>query len=107
MNGGIVPLSLTTMDALTVMMWESGVSQVYKILVVSISSNEAVYHYIYMYTASCLDGQIKLIGGYSERNGHLEICSNQRWETLSLSDWGDIEAVVACNTLGYGYGMFI
>ena len=62
---------------------------------------------VFMYTASCLDGQIKLVGGYSERSGHVEICSNQRWETLLLSDWEDDEAKVACNTLGYRYGMFM
>ena len=52
-----------------------------------------------------MDGQIKLMGGYSERSGHVEICSNQRWETLLLSDWEHDEAKVACNTLGYRYGM--
>ena len=64
---------------------------------------------IIMCTASCFDGQIKLIGGYiaPERSGRVEICSNQRWETLSLSDWKDNEVMIACNSLGYSYGMFI
>ena len=109
MDGGIVPLSLTTMDALIVMMWEYTVSQVtirfwwapYLVM------KQFIIILIIMCTASCFDGQIKLIGGYSERNGHVEICSNQRWETLSLSDWKDNEAKVACNSLGYSYGMFI
>lgn len=59
--------------------------------------------------ASCLDGQIKLLGRDSERirSGHVEICSNQRWETISLIEWEDDEAKVACNTLGYRYGMII
>ena len=55
--------------------------------------------------ASCSNGQIRLIEGSSEIEGRVEICSNQRWETISTSSWGSDEARVACNALGYGFGM--
>ena len=58
----------------------------------------------YLYLASCLDGQIKLLEGYTETRGHVEICSNQRWEPISGNYWGKDEARVACNALGYSYG---
>ena len=54
--------------------------------------------------AFCSDGQIKLIEGSEEYLGRLEICSNQRWETLPYSTFNNDEAVVACNELGYNAG---
>ena len=36
--------------------------------------------------------------------GRVEICSNQRWETISTNYWGSDEARVTCNALGYGFG---
>ena len=64
------------------------------------------YHLLslHVYIASCYDGQIKLIGGFSEIEGRVEICSNQRWETIVQGSWRHEEAIVACNSLGYGYG---
>ena len=41
----------------------------------------------------------------SETSGHVEICSKQRWRTISGNYWGEDEARVACNALGYTYGM--
>ena len=100
MGGSIVLLSLTTVDALTVMMWEFAVSQVLNILVGIFSTLSS-----FLILASCLDGQIKLLEGDSETSGHVEICSNQRWEPISGNYWGEDEAKVACNALGYSYGI--
>ena len=55
---------------------------------------------LFIYIASCSDGQIKLIGGTSQASGQVEICSNQRWETLSRSQWTNNVASVACTELG-------
>ena len=95
---GTVPLSLTTMDALILMMWESAVSQVDFGVAIKLD-----HHFSSFIIASCLDGQIKLMEGYSETSGHVEICSNQRWELISGNYWGEDEARVACNALGYTY----
>ena len=51
--------------------------------------------------ASCSDGQIKLIEGSLDNYGRVEICSNQRWETISRRYWHYRETRVACNALGY------
>ena len=56
------------------------------------------------YVASCSNGQIRLIEGTSEIEGRAEICSNQRWETISTRFWSSEEARVTCNALGYGFG---
>ena len=52
--------------------------------------------------ASCSNGQIKLIEGPYDNWGRVEICSNQRWETISRNNnWQYQETRVACNALGY------
>ena len=51
--------------------------------------------------AHCSDGQIKLIEGYLEENGRLEICSNKRWESLSYYYWDSHVTRVACIELGF------
>ena len=53
------------------------------------------------YTASCFDGQLRLINGSTEYEGRVEICSSQRWETLNYNRWTSNTARVACIELGY------
>ena len=52
----------------------------------------------------CIDGQLNLfqLGFYSNvLYGHIEICSNQRWESLSYQEWTSLNTWVACNELGF------
>ena len=65
------------------------------------NSHSHVFH-----LADCLDGQLRLIQHYIESSGRIEICSNQRWETLSYQEWTSSNAYVACNELGFA-GMFL
>ena len=94
------------MDAPIVVMWESAVSQVI--------CNCLLYIYIYSHfspfiisicIASCSDGQIKLIEGSLESTGRVEICSNQRWESVPDDCFAYDEATVACISLGFDFGM--
>ena len=55
----------------------------------------------FQHEASCSDGQIRLIDGYTERYGRVEICSDQRWETLNYYQWTYDNARVACFELGF------
>ena len=43
---------------------------------------------------------------YREYSGRVEICSNQRWETLSYEEWTSSNAWVACNELGFTGELF-
>ena len=55
-----------------------------------------------MLFASCSDGQIRLMEGYRKENSRLEICSDQRWETLNYNTWTSTNnARVACDELGF------
>ena len=53
------------------------------------------------HTASCNDGDLKLVGGTSETEGRLEVCLNKRWGTINGHGWTHIETEAACNQLGY------
>ena len=55
----------------------------------------------FLHVAACSDGQLKLIGSSVRYYGRIEICSNQRWETLSYQQWTPSNALVACNELGF------
>ena len=52
----------------------------------------------------CLDGQLKMFQlrfSSTVLYGHIKICSNQRWESLSYQEWTSLNTWVACNELGF------
>ena len=49
----------------------------------------------------CRDGDVRLIGGSSEREGQVEMCYNGVWGTVCADGWNDIAANIVCNQLGY------
>ena len=95
--GMAVLTSLTTMDALTTMTSGCSVNQ---------EANGPSKPLIPMLCTSrnclalCPDGQLRLAATYS---GRVEICYNQRWNTLSSSDWSDGNAQITCIQLGFHY----
>ena len=51
--------------------------------------------------ASCVDGDIRLVGGETEREGQMEVCLDQRWGTVNGDGWSSVDAQVVCRQLGY------
>ena len=53
--------------------------------------------------ARCSDGQLRLAEGSVAYYGRVEICSDQRWNTLSSarSLWSSTNARIACIELGF------
>ena len=54
-----------------------------------------------MCTASCDNGDLRLIGGDSEYEGLLEVCFDQRWGTINVAGWTLSDNQVACGQLGF------
>ena len=56
-------------------------------------------------TASCPDGEIRLVGTSSVFGGRVEICVEQSWTTVCDAYWGNEDASVLCRQLEFSpYG---
>ncbi|CAI8023573.1 Neurotrypsin [Geodia barretti] len=56
--------------------------------------------------ARCSDGQLRLAEGSVAYYGRVEICSDQRWNTLSNAQWSYSNARIACIELGFQYASY-
>ena len=50
---------------------------------------------------ACVEGNMRLVHGLSSSNGRLEVCVNQRWNTVCSRDFGPQEASYVCQHLGF------
>ena len=58
-------------------------------------------HLVLSYTPdTCVDGNVRLIGGLVPTEGTVQMCVGGRWRELCYSDWGYQEAFVVCRQLG-------
>ena len=62
---------------------------------------KAYYCCHYHFSAFCHDGQLRLVGGTDAREGRVEICFNETWGAICDDAWDDLDANVACSSLGY------
>ena len=51
--------------------------------------------------SNCTDGEVQLIRGSTQYEGTVLVCINNAWGTVCDDYWGQEEAQVVCNTLGY------
>lgn len=52
---------------------------------------------------NCTDGEVRLINGSNSLEGRVEVCLNNAWGTVCDSGFGEADAAVVCNALGYPY----
>ena len=51
--------------------------------------------------ANCSDGDVRLMDGTTPNEGRVEICFNRTWGTVCRSGFGQLDASVVCQQLGY------
>ena len=50
----------------------------------------------------CMDGEVQLVGGDSEREGRVEMCYNGQWGTVCTNNgWDEMAANIVCSQFGY------
>ena len=49
----------------------------------------------------CNHGSIRLVGGDTEYEGRVELCSGGSWTSICPAGWDSNEAHVVCEQLGY------
>ena len=50
---------------------------------------------------NCTQGRIRLVGGWTSREGRVEICVDGTWGTVCDDGWGYNDARVVCRQLGF------
>ena len=56
-------------------------------------------------TVNCTNGELRLRGGNTSREGRVEMCYERQWGTVCDRYWGTNDAKVACRQLGFSsYG---
>ena len=50
---------------------------------------------------SCVEGDVRLVSGYLQQEGRLELCLRGVWSTICDTNFDQSDALVACAKLGY------
>ena len=57
--------------------------------------------FFYPVPENCTNGELRLRGGTTPREGRVEICINKIWGTICGTLWDNRDAQVVCRQLGF------
>ena len=68
-------------------------------------SEYAIAHFLdtNYYSGACSHGDVRLSGGPSNREGHVELCITGTWTSVCDDAWDSGEANVVCRQLGFNH----
>ncbi len=67
----------------------------------SVQFNLAYLHHYRAFYCGGREGEIRLAGGPSSREGRVDICLDNFWHTPCQDTWGIEETQVVCRELGF------
>ena len=65
------------------------------------TNNTTLLVLLFTELVTCENGDIRLMGGGSDREGRVEICIDSRWGTVCDDQWDSNEASVVCRQLDF------
>ena len=60
-----------------------------------------LHNYILIFSLVCSDGHLRLTGGTTEVEGHVEICLNNTYGTICDRNFDNLDAEVVCRVLQF------